>query len=309
MNGSNLGTILTAGMGVSTFLTAIWHQGKALVNHLLGHPSPTSTTQESTRRISTHRLSHALVEIVVAHLAHDIGALKACSLTCRSWYIAAVPLIHHALVLNLAGSWIVYRSLLEPISKLYELDLIHLVKSIQVAQEPGLGWRLLPQSFTDRDLQHFSALANVHTLKIQCLEIYRFIPDIEHHFGHFSQTLRSLTLWQPYCTPQQLSHFLSLFSNLDDVGIRNAQTYASNPIGPDVELVRFSTPKLRGRLALYGSPSVEIWTDIVTSCGGIRFRHMDLRMSTGCAPILFNGCADTLETLRFGGMKDESVGE
>ena len=308
-----------------------------MVNRLFGNPPlVTSTAQESTSciphestslsphestsiiphestslipRESIYPLPHELVVMIVAYLAHDIRSLKAFSLTCRSWYIAAVPLIHHTLALNLAGGCVVYRSLLEPISKLHELDLIHLVRAIQVTQEPGLGWWFLPQSFTGLDLHHFSALANVHTLKIQCLEIYRFIPDIGHYFGHFPQTLRSLTLWQPYCTPQQLSHFLSLFSNLDDVGIRNAQAYASNPIGPDVELVQFSTPKLQGRLALYGSPSVEIWSHVIASCGGIRFRHMDLRMSAGCAPILFNACADTLETLRFGGLRDDSLCE
>jgi len=283
-----------------------------MANRLLGNPPPTHIAQEPTHPIlneSTCRLPHELVETIVAHLANNISSLKACSLTCRSWHIAAAPYIHHTLALNLAGGWTIYRSLLEPVSNLHQQGLIHLVKVVQVAQEPGLGWWLLPQSFTDLDLYHFSALANVHTLRIQCLEIYRFIPDLKHYFGHLSQTLRSITLWQPYFTPQQLSHFFSLFPNLDDVGIRNAQPYASNPIGPDVELTTFSMPKLGGRLALYGSPSVDIWTQIIASCGGMRFRHMDLRTSASCAPILFNACANTLETLRFGGMRDDSVSE
>ena len=291
---------------------AVWHRGKAVVNHLLGNPPPMSIAQESTYRIlheSGCRIPHELVEIIIAYLAQNIGGLKACSLTCRSWYAAAIPHLHHTVVLNLAGGWAIYPTLLEPISNLHDRGLTHLVRAIQVVQEPGLGWWFLPQTFTDLDLHHFSALANVHTLKIQCLEIYRFIPDIERYFGHLSQTLRSITLWQPYCTPQQLSHFLSLFPNLDNIGIRNAQTYASNPIGPDIDLVQFSTPKLQGRLALYGSPSVEIWSHIIASCGGIRFRHMDLRLSTACAPTLFNACANTLETLQFGGMTDDSFSE
>jgi len=238
--------------------------------------------------------------MIISNLTHNLSDLKACSLACRSWHVAVVPLLHHTLTLHLSGGWLgTYRSMMEPISKLQELGLIHLVKVIQIEQERGLGWRFIPQTFTDLDLRYFSALANVHTLKLQCLEIYRFIPDIEHYFGHFSQTLRSLTLWQPYCTPQQLSHFLSFFPNLDDIGIRNPLMYTSNPIGPDVELVPFSVPKLRGRLAICGSPSVEIWSHIIASCGGLRFHHMDLHMSARYVPILINACAKTLETLRF----------
>ena len=76
-----------------------------------------------------------------------------------------------------------------------------------------------------------------------------------------------------------------------------------------MDLVLFSAPKLGGWLALYGSPSVKIWTHIIVSSGGIRFRRMDPRISAACTPTLFNACANTLETLRVGGMRDDSISE
>ena len=210
MNGSHPRVVFTVWTNLSARLAAVWHRNTK-TNLPLSNPPP----EARIARESTRSLPHEIVEIIIANLAHALDDLKACSLTCRFWYSAAVPHIHHSVTLNLPGGWHgTYRSLLQPISALRERGLIHLVKAIQVNQEPGLGWRFLPQTFTDLDRRHFSALTNVHTLKIQSLEIYRFIPGIERHFGQFSQTLRSITLWQPYGTPQQLSHFLSIFLNL-----------------------------------------------------------------------------------------------
>jgi hypothetical protein len=45
-------------------------------------------------------LPHAIVEIIIAHTVDDLGALQVCSLTCHSWYIAAVPHLHHTLTLG-----------------------------------------------------------------------------------------------------------------------------------------------------------------------------------------------------------------
>ena len=44
---------------------------------------------------------------------------------------------------------------------------------------------------------------------------------------------------------------------------------------------------------------VETWTSLIASCGGLRFRYMDLWIVGGCAPVLLEACAKTLETLRF----------
>jgi len=237
------------------------------------------------------------MEMIIAYLTRDLDVLKACSLTCRSWYIAAVPHLHHTLTLR-SGECGENRRGLEPLSLLHGFGLAPLVKEIRVRGElPGWGAWFVPRAFSPHDLHHFSAFANVHTLKLESSEIHRFIPGVERYFGHLSSTLRSIRLLSPCCAPRQISHFLSLFSNLDDVSIG----FPRRPLGtaiPDIDLVPFSAPRLQGRLELYEFNWVEPWTDLITSCGGLRFRCMDLYRVKGCAPVLLRVCAGTLEMLR-----------
>jgi len=234
--------------------------------------------------------------MIIAHLTRDLDALKACSLTCRSWCIAAVPRIHHTLTL-LDNARDESRYGLNPLSALHGLGLASLIKGIRVSGRfPEWGAWFVPQAFSPDDLRHFSAFANVQTLKLEAPEIHSFVPGVECYFGHLSPTLRSIDLWRPHCTPRQLSYFLSLFPNLDNVNIYSLKQ-PSNTTTPDTELVPFSAPKLRGRLELYDFDWVETWTDLITSCGGLRFHYMDLCWVGGCVPFLLGACAETLETL------------
>ena len=225
----------------------------------------------------------------------DLDTLKACSLACRSWYIAALPHIHHTLILK-EGRSDKRHDKLKPLSKLHKLGLAPLVKQITVQQQHNSPW-FTPQAFSRRDLHYFSPFANVRILRLDFLDISRFTPDMERHFKHFSPTLRSIVLRHPCCTPRQLSYFLSFFSNLDDIcimGESKHQPYTT----PDTELVPFSAQGLQGKLTLYKYRWVKTWTQLITSCGGLRFRRMHLHKVGTCAPILFEACAETLETLR-----------
>jgi hypothetical protein len=273
----------------------VWRRGRAGINHLLGNPPP----ETQIARVLAYHLPYELMEIIIAHIALDLDTLKAFSLTCRTWYIAAVPHLHHTLTLTSRGE-------LKPLSKLHKLGLMPLIKEIWVEQHEN-AW-LVPQTFSRRDLRFFSAFMNVQTLVFERLEIPRFMPGVERYFAHFSPALRSITFMQPLCTPRQLSHFLSLFPNLDDIAIWEFPTYPPNVTIPVTELVPFYTPRLRGRLVLRGSNSVETWTHLIASGGRLRFCYMDLWSVRGCAPVLFEACADTLETLRFSA-EDASVGE
>ena len=44
---------------------------------------------------STATLPLEIIEMIIAPLVYDIPSLRACSLTCYSWYIASVPQLHH----------------------------------------------------------------------------------------------------------------------------------------------------------------------------------------------------------------------
>jgi hypothetical protein len=276
-------------------MRTVWRRGRANINRLLSNAPPDAPPETHTARGMASRLPYEILEIIIAHIAHDLNALKACSLACRSWSIAAVPHLHHTLTLTDVIHSITRREL-KPLSHLHRLGLMPLVKEIRVDQRHG--WWFAPQTFSPRDSSYFSAFTNVHALRFQYLEIHHFIPGIERHFAHFSPTLRSIALLEPTCTPRQLSYFLSLFPNLDNISIWKNPTHAPNTTIPDTDLVPFSMPRLRGRLMLRESDSVEIWTSLIASCGGLRFRYMDLYMVGGCAPVLFEACAETLETLR-----------
>jgi hypothetical protein len=309
---TDLSTAHTVGGHLSTCVATFWHRGKSKVNHLLRN----ALLERRAAHESTCRIPYDIVEVIIAHLTHDLATLKSCSLTCHSWYIVTTSHLHHTLTLRRDVPTITrgkvdpptVRDRLKPLSKLRELGLTSLVKEIRVEQWRSLGPWFLPQAFSRRGLRNFSTFANVQTLKLQGVELHHFTPDVERYFGHLSSTLRSITLYKPHCTPRQLSHFLSLFSTLDDVEIWGIDTHLPNTATSDTELVPFSAPKLRGRLVLHYFCWVDTWTYFITSCGGLRFRDMDLRGSTSCAPILLEACAGTLETLRFDA-RDSSISE
>ena len=295
VNISDLCTIRTVGANLSVRVVIIWHRSKAKVNRLLRCNPPPATCNAPK---NTPHIPYEIAEMIIAHLIHHTRTLKACSLTCRSWYTIAVPHIHHTLILGRGYP----HSGLKPLSKLHGLGLTHLVQEIWVERTRGMGNWFLPRAFGRRSMRCFSAFANIHTLALQRLDICRFFPHIEHHFGQFSPTLRSIVLSEPRCTPQQLSHFLSLFSNLDDIKIWGLSPFAPVTAVPDTTPAPFSTPKLGGRLALGIFNWVETWTHLITSCGGLQFHRMELYASVSCAPALLEACAETLETLRFNAM-------
>lgn len=295
MNHSDLSVVHSVGINLSTRVVTVLRRGNAKFNHFLGNGFPWTRTTYGP----TFLLPYEIVEMVIAHLAHDQGTLKACSLTCRLWYSAAVPHLHHTLTLGRTGSDFDIRGELKPLSKLHDLGLIPFVKVIRVDQPSSRRSWFVPQAFSRSDLRYFSAFANVQTLVLQRLQIYHFIPGIERYFEHLSPTLRSITLLNSRCTPRQLSYFLSLFSNLDDIEIRFAYGCKPNSTTPDAALAPFSAPSLRGRLVLYHLHWVETWTHLIASSGGLRFRSMELRGSGSCTPILLDACAETLETLQF----------
>lgn len=271
----------------------IWHQGRAKINRLLGNAPSKTYTETYTERKPIYQLPYEIAETIIAHLAENPDSLKACSLTCRSWYIAVVPHIHHTFILE----WNESHDMLRPLFALCEPDLTPFVKNITVRKRLSCHW-FTPQEFTPRGLSCFSTFTNVRTLKLDYMDISRFIPGIERYFEHLSPTLRSIVLWSPSCTPRQLSHFLSLFSGLENISIRGGPTLEPAATIPDTKLVPFSPPELRGELRLYGSQRVETWTRLIALCGGLRFRYMNLRNVGACVPILFEACAKTLETLR-----------
>jgi len=260
------------------------HRVKANVNRLFCNAHPeTFTAHESTCR---DRLPYEIVELIIARLTRDLDVPKARSLTCRSWYIFAVPHLHHTHILRGSGAGTAIQAA-RARSNIPR-------KKIRVDPFFGLRHWFMPQAFSRRDLRYFSAFANVQTLKLGDLENRRFIPEIERYFENFSPTLRSIVPYRPHCTPRQLSHFLSSFQNLDNVKIGGIDTHVPNTTG--TELVPFPAPKPQGQLGLYHISWAEAWAHLITSCDGLQFHHMDLCYVVGWAPALLEARAKTLES-------------
>ena len=280
-------------------MVIVWRWGKAKVNRLLGNADPPVCVTHGY----TFPLPYEILEMIVAHFPHDLPTLKACSLTCRSWYTVVVPRIHHTLTLGRATG-----GRLKALSGLHKSGLLPLVKEIRMGRGDYDPWLSSP-AFGYRDLRRFSAFTNVHTLRVRRLEIYSFVQHIEHYFEHLSPTLRSIALPEPQCTPRQLAHFLAYFSNLDNIEIWRMLIDVPDMADPGTKHPLFSAPKLRGQLMICEFPWVETWTQLIASCGGLRFRHMYLCGPAGCTQFLLGVCANTLETLRFNATDVEVVGK
>lgn len=285
--------------GITLLIRIIWYRSKAKINLLFGYTSPETI---STCKPAFY-LPLELVEMIIDHLIYDLRALKACSLTCFSWYIAAAPHLHHTITFK-EKKFGIARAELKPLPKLHKLGILPLAKEVRVCQSRELPLWFTPPAFSRRDLHRFSAFRNVQKLQLERLDIFCFIPGVERYFGQFSPTLRSIALFAPRCTPRQLSYFLSLFSHLDDVEIRG---FSSPPATtPVTEPVPVSAPRLRGRLVVSSFREVETWKDLMNG-GRLRFHDVDLRNVADCAPVLLEACSKTLETLRF--FPADAIGE
>ena len=255
-----------------------------------------------TPQSSAATLPLEIIEMIIAQLVHDIPRLRACSLTCYSWYIAAVPQLHHTFLTppdyhlflgDQRFAWAV------PLPNMHKLGLLPLVKKFRIRRRfirdpPHL---FSPERFNCRTLHHFSALTNVQELVIDCLDIPSFIPEFHPYFGHFLPSVRSLVLEAPKGSCRQIIYFIGLFQHLDDLGLLYNPRDPQDESVDDPTLVPSFAPPLRGRLALTAFTKVDLLKDMIVLFRGIRFRHMDLYDVHGVG-ILLDACAETLETLR-----------
>jgi len=109
----------------------LWYRTKAKIVWLLFG----STLEGSIAGPSpVAKLPQELVEMVISYFIFDTRSLLACSMTCYSWYIAAVPHLRHALTTDERrpyendGRYVWPR----PLQKSYELGLLPLVQRFRI---------------------------------------------------------------------------------------------------------------------------------------------------------------------------------
>ena len=243
-------------------------------------------------------LAQELVEMILSFLVYDVIALLACSTTCYSWYIAAVPHLHYSLTTDERQYWGYEKyNWPRPLQESHKHGLLPFVRRlrIRVLASP-------PAEFTSKwlgrcTLSHFSALTNLQELGIDHLQLSSFMPSTNHYFGHLAPTLRFLALAWANGSSRQILYFIGLFPNLQDLKLthprrRNKQEYVD-----DATLVPLSIPPLRGWLTLISITGDELVMDMIALFGGLRFRRMDL-FAVKCTRQLLHTCSKTLDTLR-----------
>ena len=229
--------------------------------------------------------------MIVSYFIYDIRTLLVCSMTCRSWCIAAVPHLHHSLTVDdipvhdgkFSWPW--------PLQGLYKLGFLPFVKKFRI--------RLYFSRFTlgNHALGYFPAFTNLQELVIDRLQVPSFMQDIQRCFGHFAPTLRLLALVEPSGSCRQILYFIGLFPNLQDLNLCYNLCIIRRESTADAELKPLSTPPLRGRLTLTCFMREELMREMIELFGGLRFRYMDL-FRVGCAQLLLGASAETLEVLR-----------
>ena len=258
---------------------------------------PTRPLKVSTQPPSPiSRLPQEIVEKILSYFIYDFLTLLACSMTCHSWYTAAVSHLHHSLTTHDASGLAKNRKYMwpRPLKRSYELGLLPLVKRFRICL-----WysKFAPTQLDGLTLRYFSALTNLQELGIDYLQVSNFMPTIRQCFGHLSPTLRFLALKDPNGTHRQILYFIGLFANLQDLKLQYSEPMDKPEDTADATLIPLSTPPLRGWLRLVRFTKEDLVKDMITLFGGLRFRHMDL-FEVSCSQLLLNECAETLETLR-----------
>ena len=245
------------------------------------------------------------MDAIISYFIHDTRILLACSMMCRSWYIAAVPHLHHSLTTDDNYNYETKRDNRwpRPLKNSYELGLLPFVKRLRIRTGPSvkISYMFAPTWLSGHTMTYFSALTNLQELGIEHLLIPNFMPTIQQCFGHFSPTLRFLALLAPFGSSRQILYFIGLFPNLQDLKLHypsiSLHYREDAPDDNDTTPAPPSVPPLRGRLMLTYCQKVNLMKEMIDVFGGLRFRHMDL-FGVKSVRLLLDACAETLETLK-----------
>ena len=233
------------------------------------------------------------MDTIISYFIYDALTLLACSMTCYSWYIAAVPHLHYSLTTD-DGTTEKKHRWPTPLRRSYNLGLLPFVKRFRIRFSCG---KFGPDRLDKCTLRYFSALTNLQELGIDSLQISSCMPNIRQYFGHLSPTLRFLALREPKGSCRQILYFIGLFPNLQDLKLSYPVEEEEQESAIDADLVPLSIPPLRGRLTLTCFTREMLMKDMIDLFGGLRFRCMDL-FRVKCVRLLLDACVESLERLR-----------
>ena len=250
---------------------------------------PKEPKEQPSRGLGPVTLPQEVVYEITSYI-FDIKTLCSCSLTCYLWYLATVPRLHYSLTTSIED-FFERTEWPTPLQESYNLELLPFVKRFSI-----ITTDFTPEQFGGCNLDYFSALDSLQELRIDCLQLSSFIPNIQQYFGHFSQTLLSLTLSEPKASYRQILYFTGHFKNLQDFKLSNFRPAKEDETTASLTLDPPFTPPLRGWLTLHlvGEGLVD---EMITLYGRLHFRRVELLRVKNARQVL-EACAETLETLK-----------
>jgi len=220
-------------------------------------------------------------------------------MTCYSWYIAAVPHLHHTLTTDerygFGRGW--GQRWPRPLRKSYKHGLLPLVMRLRIRQSSYPSETLASWRFYIHALRYFPAFTNLRELGIDGLQVSSSTQKLQRCFGHFAPTLQFLALSEPKGSCREILYLIGLFPNLQDLKLCYPLPREEQDATVNAALVPLSIPPLCGRLTLTCFTRRKLVEDMITFFGGLRFRCMDL-FRVNCVRLLLDACAKTLERLR-----------
>ena len=276
---------------VGVLVAHAWYQVLARIEAMfLGSASPDVSTASSS---PNNLLPLEIIDMILIYFADDIRSLQACSLTSRSWNVAALPRLHHTLSIQSFHADEEYEWP-KPLRMASKFGLLPLYTKLSIAGRYRHGDMFTAKEFNRQTKRDFSSLTNVRELSIRGLDIPTFLPRIQSYFGQLS-ALTSLTLTSGYGSGRQVVFFIGLFPRLEDVELRYQSAGPQRNTEDGLTLVPSFVPPLRGRLKVL-HPKDGIGEAMFDMFGELRFHHMDFQ--GGRIQHLLYACPNALETLK-----------
>ena len=250
-------------------------------------------------------LPQELVEHIVNIFRDDRKALTAFSLTCKSMFVSARPLIHRILCLTTKISQRIstpaekkwyehgYRRKSEShLSFMAERDLLKYVRHLIIPN----GSKLDPYSLGQ--LEHFKSLDRIDTLTIDYYDGSLWNHDYNHYFAHFYPTLTTLEFHSPAGGYLYVLQFALQFPNLQNLTFGSLLDIPQSGLIPPAPFVGSQSPPLRGRLRCVNlnSPRHSLPKEFAFDLpNGINFRSVEFtNVDWEQRQQILDGCASSL---------------
>ncbi|KAF9786189.1 hypothetical protein BJ322DRAFT_1058442, partial [Thelephora terrestris] len=165
------GTHMSSFTANRSILSQLWYRTKAKIKFLFSSGATKASRTTIVRPSPFGKLPQEIVEEILSYFICDIRNLLACSLTCRSWYLATISHLHYSLTTDEAPYASEDKNYQWPglLEKMYEFGLLRLVKRFRIRHWYN-GRRFTPEDLSGRNLYYFSALKNLQELGIDNLQ-------------------------------------------------------------------------------------------------------------------------------------------